>query len=161
MIKLKVARQWNESFWYSQLMFPVLDLWTGPLSCLSSCFRATLILAQSLRDDWEISVAAALLAILYALPGAPMGNTKRIRLSNSAGVFTEMTQSFRTDRSRQTVQTQIRLLLEEGAVWSGSSMFAIIFAPFWQNIKRFGLFVWILGSLQQTFLVSENLVTLQ
>ena len=55
--------------------------------------------------------------------------------------------SFRTDRSEQTVQTQIRLLLEEqsdqglhcadpdqtaprGAVWSGSTLFAIPSASF-------------------------------
>ena len=35
---------------------------------------------------------------------------------------TVMILSFRTDRSGQTVQTQIRLLL--GAVWSGSALFA-------------------------------------
>ena len=72
---------------------------------------------------------------------------------------TVMILSFRTDRSRQTVQTQIRLLL--GAVWSGSSLFAIPFASFGQNILWFGLFVWILGSLQQSFLVCENLGTLR
>ena len=58
------------------------------------------------------------------------------------------------------MQTQIRLLLEEqslGAVWSGSSLFAIL----GQNILWFGLFVWILGSLQQSFLASENLGTLR
>ena len=43
--------------------------------------------------------------------------------------------SFRTDRSGQIVQTQIRLLLEEqsdllGAVWSGSTLFAIPPASF-------------------------------
>ena len=70
-----------------------------------------------------------------------------------------MTLSFRTDRSGRTVQTQIRLLLEE--VWSGSSLFAIPFAPFRQNNQRFSLFVWILGSLQQKYLVSENLGTLR
>ena len=61
---------------------------------------------------------------------------------------TVMFLSFRTDRSGQTVQTQIRLLLEEqsdqglhclpdpdqtaprGAVWSGSALFAIPSALF-------------------------------
>ena len=48
--------------------------------------------------------------------------------------------SFRTDRPGQTVQTQIRLLLEDsadpdqtaprGAVWSGSTLFAIPSASF-------------------------------
>ena len=48
-----------------------------------------------------------------------------------------------------------------GAVWSGSSLFAIPLASFWWNTLRFGLFVWILGRLQQSFLESENLGTLQ
>ena len=42
--------------------------------------------------------------------------------------------SFQTDMPGQTVQTQIRLLLEEqsdqGAVWSGSTLFAILSALF-------------------------------
>ena len=43
--------------------------------------------------------------------------------------------SFRTDMPGQTVQTQIRLLLEERsdqglAVWSGSALFAIPSASF-------------------------------
>ena len=42
---------------------------------------------------------------------------------------TVMIQSFRTDRSGQTVQTQIRLLLEEQSL-SGSSLFAISLASF-------------------------------
>ena len=46
-----------------------------------------------------------------------------------------------------------------GAVWSGSSLFAFPFASFWWNKLRFGLFVWILGRLQQSFLASENLGT--
>ena len=71
--------------------------------------------------------------------------------------FFVMTLSFRTDRSGQTVQTQTRLLL----VWSGSSLFAIPFASFGQNVLWFGLFVWILGSLQHKLLVSENLGTLR
>ena len=51
-----------------------------------------------------------------------------------------MTLSFRTDTSEQTVQTQIRLLLANsadpdqtaprGAVWSGSTLFAIPSASF-------------------------------
>ena len=41
------------------------------------------------------------------------------------------------------------------AVWSGSSLFAISLHHF-DN----GLFVWILGRLQQRFLVSQNLETL-
>ena len=64
-----------------------------------------------------------------------------------------------------------------GAVWSGSSLFAVPFASFWHNTLRFGLFVpfasfWhntlrfglfvcILGRLQQSFLASENLGTLR
>ena len=50
---------------------------------------------------------------------------------------------------------------QKGAVWSGSSLFAIPFASFWQSTLRFGLSVWILGRLQQSFMVSENLGTLQ
>ena len=74
-------------------------------------------------------------------------------------LHTVMTLSFWTDRSGQTVQTD--QTAPRGAVWSGSSLFAIPFAPFWQNNLRFGLFVWILGSLHQKFLVSENLGTLR
>ena len=48
-----------------------------------------------------------------------------------------------------------------GAVWSGSSLFAIPFSHDGQNILLFGPFVWILGSLQQSFLASENLGTLR
>ena len=55
-----------------------------------------------------------------------------------------MTLSFRTDRG----QTQIRL-------------FAIPSASFGQKILWFSSFVLILGSLQQSFLASENLGTLQ
>ena len=43
--------------------------------------------------------------------------------------------SFRAGRSEQTVPTQIRLLLK-GAVWSGSTLFAIPSASFW------GITVW-------------------
>ena len=49
-------------------------------------------------------------------------------------------------------------------VWANSadsSLFAIPFALFWQIIVRFGLFVWILGSLQQRFLASQNQGTLR
>ena len=62
---------------------------------------------------------------------------------------TVMTLNFGTDRSRQTVQSQIRLLLEDPL------------ASFSLNTLRFGLFVPILGRLQQCFLASENLGTLR
>ena len=48
-----------------------------------------------------------------------------------------------------------------GAVGSGSSLFAIPFESFWRNIERFDLSTWILGGLQQSFLGSQNLETLQ
>ena len=42
--------------------------------------------------------------------------------------------SIGTDRAEQTVQTQIRLLLkEQGAVWSGSTLFVILSASFEHN----------------------------
>ena len=47
-----------------------------------------------------------------------------------------------------------------GAIWSGSSLFAIPFASFRRNTLWFGFFVWISGRLQQSFLASENLGTL-
>ena len=50
-------------------------------------------------------------------------------------IGTVMILIFRTDRSGQTVQTQIRLLLAE------SLLFAIPFASFQQNTLRFGLFL--------------------
>ena len=44
---------------------------------------------------------------------------------------TVMTLSFRTDRSGQTVQTQIRLLLEEQSGQGLHVLIAIPFASFW------------------------------
>ena len=83
-----------------------------------------------------------------------------------------MTLSFRTDRSWQTVQIQIRLLL--GAVRSGSVISLIrvftvcysicIILTKYQNVytvEWFGLFIKILGGEQQRFQVSENLETLR
>ena len=71
---------------------------------------------------------------------------------------TVMTLSFWTDIWNSADQDQTA---PRGAVWSGSSLFAIPFASFGQIILWFGLFVWVLGSLQQSFLASENLGTLQ
>ena len=67
--------------------------------------------------------------------------------------------SFRTDMPEQTVQTQIRLLL--GAVWSGSTLFAIPSESFglitlWQSH-----IVQILEWLQEIVWVSEYLGNLQ
>ena len=62
---------------------------------------------------------------------------------------------FRTDRSGQTMQTQIRLLL--GAVWSGSTLFAMPSASFGCITLQFSHLVQILGWLQQIFPVSEFL----
>ena len=64
--------------------------------------------------------------------------------------------SFRTDRSEQTVQTQIRLS-PRGAVWSGSTLFAILSASFglitlWQSHV-----VQILEWLQQIFFGCPNI----
>ena len=75
-------------------------------------------------------------------------------------VGTVMTLSFRTDSSRQTVQTQIRLLLEEQ---SDQGLHCLLFHlhHFDKITFRFDLFVWILGRLQQRFLASENLETLR
>ena len=73
---------------------------------------------------------------------------------------TVMTLNFQTNRSGQTVQTQIRLLLEEQ---SDQCLQCLLFhlhhfdkIPF-----RFGVFVQILGGLQQRFLASQNLGTLR
>ena len=68
---------------------------------------------------------------------------------------TVMILSFRTDMPGQTVQNKIRLL--QGAVWSGSTLFAILSASFglitlWQSHK-----VQILEWLKQIFWVSEYL----
>ena len=57
--------------------------------------------------------------------------------------------SFRRDRSGQTVQTQIR-----GAVWSGSTMFAIPSGSI--TLRKIHL-IQLLGWLQQIFRVSEFL----
>ena len=76
-----------------------------------------------------------------------------------------MIPSFRTDRSEQTVQTQIRLLLE--AVWSGSTLFAIPFASFglitlWlshivQNLEWLQQIVWVSEYLGNLRYIAENL----
>ena len=70
-----------------------------------------------------------------------------------------MIQSFRTDMSGQTVQTQIRLLL--GAVWSGFTLFASLFAYFVRITLRQSHLVQILGWLQRIFQLSEFLGLLQ
>ena len=63
-------------------------------------------------------------------------------------MYTVITLSSQTYRSGQTVQTQIRLLLEEQ---SDQGLHYLLFASFGQNILCFDLFVWILGRLQQSF----------
>ena len=96
------------------------------------------------------------------------GNNIAVKLLIEAGadlnainekVIPLMTLSFRTDRSGQTVQTQIRLLLEEQ---SDQGLHCLLFHlhHFDKMPLRFGLFVCILGRLQQRFLVSQNLGTL-
>ena len=75
-----------------------------------------------------------------------------------AGI-TVMILSFRTDRPGQTVQTQIRLLLEEQShqgLSSGSTLFAITDASLCAYSSESHL-VKILGWLQQIFWVSEHL----
>ena len=72
---------------------------------------------------------------------------------------TVMILSFRTDMPGQTVQTQIRLLL--GAVWSGSTLFAIPSASFGLNTLWQSRIVQILEWLQQIFWVSEYLGNLR
>ena len=65
--------------------------------------------------------------------------------------------SFWTDRSGQTVQTQIRLLLEEK---SDQGVHCLQFClPLFDALlyAKATLFVWILGWLQQMFWVSEFL----
>ena len=64
--------------------------------------------------------------------------------------FTVMTLSFQTDRSGQTLQTQIRLLLEEQ---SDQCLHCLLFHlhHFHKITLRFGLFLKILGILQQIF----------
>ena len=66
-----------------------------------------------------------------------------------------MVRSFRTDRSGQTVSDCW------GAVWSGSTLFAILSASFWRITLWLINFVQILGWLQQFFRVSEFLGVLQ
>ena len=64
-------------------------------------------------------------------------------------VSTVLILSFRTVKSRQTVQTQVRLLLKEQS--DQGPLFVIPLASFGQNTLRFDIFVWILGRLQQRF----------
>ena len=81
-------------------------------------------------------------------------------LTAALKTITVMTLSFRTDRSGQTVQTQIRLLLEEQ---SDQGLHWLLFHLYhFDKIRfRFGLFVSILARLQQRFLASQNLGTLR
>ena len=70
----------------------------------------------------------------------------------NGSLLTHMILSFQTDRSGQTVQTQIRLLLEEQ---SDQGLHCMLFH--WHHFdKRFGLFVWISGRLQQRFWASQK-----
>ena len=73
---------------------------------------------------------------------------------------TVMTLRFQTNSSGQTVQTQIRLLLEEQ---SDQGLHWLLFNlhHFDKIHFRFGLFVSILGRLQQRFLASQTLGTLR
>ena len=75
---------------------------------------------------------------------------------------TVMTLSFQTGRSGQTVQTQIRLLLEEQSDQGLHCLLLNSICIFLTKYPlRFGLFVRVLGRLQQSFLASENLGTLR
>ena len=69
--------------------------------------------------------------------------------------YTVMIQSFRTDRSGQTVQTQIRLLLyDQGLHCLLLHLHLFDLIP-WSLVS----FSWISGRLQQSFLTSETLGT--
>ena len=68
---------------------------------------------------------------------------------------------FWSSEIKECILRNQNIIIRRGAVWSGPSLFAIPFASFGQNALWFGLFVWILCSLQQSFLVSENLGTLR
>ena len=71
---------------------------------------------------------------------------------------TVMILSFWTERFRQIVQTQIRLLLEEQ---SDQFLHCLPFNLHFLDKKPFGLVTFlILGRLQQCFIASENLGTL-
>ena len=73
-----------------------------------------------------------------------------------ATMFTLMILNFRTDRSWQIVQTQIRLLQEEQSD-QGLHCLLIHLHRFDEIPFKFGLFVRILGRLQQRFLAFQNL----
>ena len=73
--------------------------------------------------------------------------------------YTAIIQSFRTDRSGQTVQTQIRLLLEEQSD-QGLHCLLLHLHLFDEIPWELVSFSWILGRLQQSFLTSKNLGTL-
>ena len=74
------------------------------------------------------------------------------------GDSTIITLSFRTYSSEQTVQTQIRLLLEEQ---SDQGLHCSLFHLHLLDKIPWGLAsVWVLGSLQQSSVASENLGTL-
>ena len=63
--------------------------------------------------------------------------------------------SIGTDRPKQTVQTQIRLLLKSSLI--GSTLFAIPSAPFGLITGWLNKFAQILGELEQVFKVSNFL----
>ena len=88
----------------------------------------------------------------------PVNNN--IVISRTVSLPTVLFRSFRTDRSGQTVQTQIRLLMQEqsdqglhclGAVWSVSTLFAIPSASFGCITLRKSHFAQLLGWLQHIF----------
>ena len=73
---------------------------------------------------------------------------------------TVMILSFRTDRSGQTMQTQIRLLLEEQSDY-GLHVLLFHMHLFDKKIPEVWPLFLILDKLQQSFLASKNLGTLR
>ena len=127
------------------------------------CFKATLFFygAAQLRflssgSDWIFYFTRNVFGNHQNIEASIHGSWKSVRNKH----IDRSAQIVQSQRSAQIVQTQIRLLLEEQ---SDQGLHCLLFHlhHFDKIHFRFGLFIWILDRLQQRFLASQNLGTLQ
>ena len=122
----------------------IFKIWTDFIKCYTISLFCWCDMVFSIVISIYYKIPVNLVATsdlgLHCLPIFPKRDARLVRVmpplikhNTSTGKITVMTLSSQTDRSGQTVQTR-------GAVWSGSSLFAITFAAFGQNILWFGLF---------------------
>ena len=121
----------------------LLSLWSTPLSSSSI---VSLVLSWPVYLVTDNSCFWVFSGVLEQISSGSSNSGFRLFLTSIVNITIVMFLSFRTDRSGQTVQTQIR-----GAVWSGSTLFAIPSASFGCISLRKSHLVQLLGWLQQIF----------